>query len=192
MYLLPNLPQIVQLEMSVGAALAVANEVAGLIPTHRQCSVEITNKCCKYVLSKPSVHIVSGVCAEPLPPHIGPRSSGKALFTKTPHAARGSVGVFTYDLLDQPTKKPTVKVAVMFSVPYDFNLYSNWFAVGIFNTCTECNYDLYYKMYNNTGQTFRRRKADGKTLTHKGCDVTVMATMSNSYQPVMKVEVTDD
>ncbi|XP_029997741.1 DELTA-sagatoxin-Srs1a-like [Sphaeramia orbicularis] len=168
------------MKINVGTILEVAN---------RQCSVEITNNCSKYVLSKPSVHIVSGFCADPLPPLINPWSSGNALFAKTPNTACGSVGVFTYDLVDHVKKETTMKIAVMFSVPYDFNLYSNWFAVGIFDKYTVCNYELYYKMYYDNDKTFTRSKADGNSLTHEDSDVTVMATMSNSYQPVMKVEV---
>ncbi|XP_027140885.1 DELTA-sagatoxin-Srs1a-like [Larimichthys crocea] len=166
--------------------------VAQLIPTHRQCSVEVTNKCSNYELCEPSVYMNSGFCAQSLPLTLEPSSSGNALFTKTPHGARGAVGVFTYDLLDKSTNESTEKIAVMFSVPYDFNLYSNWYAVGIFHKFTECNHDLYHKMYNNSDNSFVRGKAGGLCLKHKNNRVTVVASMSDSYQPVMKVEVKDD
>uniref|UniRef100_A0A4W6ELC0 Actinoporin-like protein n=1 Tax=Lates calcarifer TaxID=8187 RepID=A0A4W6ELC0_LATCA len=86
-------------------------------------------------------------------------SSGRALFIQTPHTAQGAVGVFTYDLLNKSTNDSTEKMAVMFSVPYDFNLYSNWFAAGIFVKSRECNYDLYHQMYYDTGKIFTREKA---------------------------------
>ena len=40
----------------------------------------------------------------------------------------GSVGVFTYY-----TQGADKTVAVMFSVPFDYNLYSNWWDVKIYN-----------------------------------------------------------
>ncbi|XP_027140884.1 bryoporin-like [Larimichthys crocea] len=178
--------------MDLKGAMAVGAEVAGLIPTHRQCSVEVTNKCSNYDLRNPGIYVNSGSCAQSLPLSLNPSSSGNALFTKTPDTARGAVGVFTYDLLDKSTKKSTEKIAVMFSVPYDFNLYSNWYAVGIFDKSTECNHDLYHKMYNNSDNSFVRGKAGGPCLEQKNNRVTVVASMADSYQPVMKVEVKDD
>ncbi|KAI3360302.1 hypothetical protein L3Q82_014604 [Scortum barcoo] len=176
----------------IETAITIGTGVAELLPTHRQCSVEIKNKSSNYILGNPCVFIDSGFCAEPLPPHVDPSSSGNAMFTKTAHTARGAVGVFTYDLLNKATKEFTERVAVMFSVPYDFNLYSNWYALGIFDKSKECNYDLYYEMYNNTDNTFIRGKANGPSLSHKKGQVTIMASMSDSYQPVMKVEVKDN
>ncbi|XP_027140882.1 bryoporin-like [Larimichthys crocea] len=170
--------------------MAVGGEVAGLIPTHRECSIEITNTCSDYALCVPSVYVNSGSCAQSLPLTIHPSSSGKALFTKTPNTARGAVGVFTYDLHDK-SNESTEKIAVMFSVPYDFNLYSNWYAVGIFDKSTECNYDLYHKMYNNTDITFVRKNA-GQGLSYKKHRVTILASMSDTHQPELKVEVKDD
>ncbi|KAG8006706.1 Bryoporin [Nibea albiflora] len=172
--------------------MTVGVEVAGLLPTHRQCSVEVTNKCSNYDLCDPGVYSESGFCVETLPLTLDPSSSGNALFTKTPHTARGAVGVFTYDLHDKSTKESTEKIAVMFSVPYDYNLYSNWYAVGIFDKSTECNHDLYHQMYNNNGTSFVRGKASGPCLKHKKNRVTIVASMSDSHQPVMKVEVKDD
>ncbi|XP_040917647.1 DELTA-sagatoxin-Srs1a-like [Toxotes jaculatrix] len=159
------------------------------VQTHRQCSIEVQNKCAGYSLGNPRVHTVSGSCEKPLPPTLGPSESGSALFIKTPHTACGSVGVFTYDLLSESTRQYRGRVAVMFSVPYDFNLYSNWYAVGVFGLDMHCDKHLYEMMYYNAERGFVRGKAKGPSLTHKGNDVTIRATMSDSYQPVIKVQV---
>ncbi|XP_059204104.1 DELTA-sagatoxin-Srs1a-like [Centropristis striata] len=168
-----------------------ALDVGDVIPTHRQCSIEITNKCSQYTLCNPSYFTESGSCAKPLPDRIDSESSGSGLFIKTPNTARGAVGVFTYDLINKSTNKSTGKIAVMFSVPYDFNFHANWYAVGIFGMFKECNYDLYYQMYNDTDSTFVRSKA-GHGIKHSHKGFTFTATMSDTYQPEMKVEVRGD
>lgn len=172
------------------AATSIGVQAAALLPTHRQCSIDLKNRCSNYTLLNPSVHMVSGSCEKPLPLVIDPSSTGSALFVKTPNTACGAVGVFTYDLRNKSTTESTEKIAVMFSVPYDFNLYSNWYAVGIFDKSKECNYDLYYQMYNKTDKTFTRGKA-GPGLNHKKDQITIMASMTDSYEPVIEVEVGD-
>ncbi|XP_044187674.1 DELTA-actitoxin-Aas1a-like [Thunnus albacares] len=172
------------------AAVTVGDAIAGVAPTHRQCTIEIKNDG-KFSLCNPRTHIERGSCVIPLPPFIASSKCGAAQFSKTAHTACGSVGVFTYDVLEKDKDQPTEKIAVMFSVPYDFNMYSNWYAVGIFEKSKECDHDLYYDMYYNTSPSFVRGEAKGPSLSHKGNCVKIMATMSDSYQPIIKVQVMD-
>ena len=79
----------------------------------------------------------------------------------------------------------------MFSVPFDFNLYSIWYAVGVFDKCRACDYDLYYQMYNDTGNMFTR-EIGGKRLDHKDGRVAITASMSSSYQPILTLQVRDN
>lgn len=130
----------------------------------------------------------SGHCSEPLPVVVEPSCTACALFLKTANTACGAVGVFTYDLCSRPAAACTHKLAVMFSVPYDFNLYSNWFSVGIFDKTKQCDHGLYNQMYNRTDRAFVRGKA-GSGLTFKKDQFTVMATMTNTYGPVIRAEV---
>ncbi|XP_008289425.1 hemolytic toxin Avt-1-like, partial [Stegastes partitus] len=177
----------------VQTAIAVGEAVAGVLPTHRQCTIEIKNESSQYSLSEPSYHIISGKCTEPLVAHLDPSSTGTALFIKTPHSARGAVGVFTYNLCNEQTKQTTGKMAVMFSVPYDYSLYSNWYAVGIFDNSTECNRNLYDQMYNgSTDGPFVRGKASGPSLKYQKDQVSIMATMSDASTSMIKVQVKDN
>ncbi|XP_029946464.1 bryoporin-like [Salarias fasciatus] len=174
---------------TVAAVAAVGQAVAGALPTHRQCSIQISNHCSSYALCNPRFHQVSGSSSSPFPPTIPAMSSGSGLFIKTPHAACGAVGVCTYDLEHNDTKRREEKLAVMYSVPYDFNLYSNWYAVGVLGARTPCDYDLYCQMYYKASRCFIRGKANGPALAHEGDRFTVLATMSDTYQPVMKVQI---
>ncbi len=80
-------------------------------------------------------------------------------------------------------------MAVMFSVPFDFNLYSNWYAVGVFDVYTKCDHSLFKDMYYSAERGFVRAKAKDSALTFRGEAVTIRATMSDSYTPVIKVQV---
>uniref|UniRef100_A0A672FKF7 DELTA-sagatoxin-Srs1a n=1 Tax=Salarias fasciatus TaxID=181472 RepID=A0A672FKF7_SALFA len=178
--------------LNIGAAAASVGQAIGQgSPTHRQCLMYITNGCSSYSLSNPRWYIYSGSCASPLPPMIPSNASGSALFIKTPHTACGSVGVITYDLLHDDSNQTIEKISIMFSNPYDFNVYSNWYAVGIFDESKQCDYDLYNEMYYEASESFVRGQADGNVLVYKGKRVTIQATMSDAYQPVMKVTVNE-
>ncbi|XP_070703500.1 DELTA-thalatoxin-Avl1a-like [Pempheris klunzingeri] len=175
-----------------GNVLSLGKDIAKVLPTHRQCTVYISNECSKHTLCNPRVHTESGRCFIPLPPTIKPSATGDALFSKTANTARGSVGVFTYDLLNNSTKESTEKIAVMFKVPFDLNLKSTQYALGLFGISTECDRDLFREMSKNTNTTFIRGKAKGPSLTHTNDTVTMVATMSDCYQPVIRLQVSDN
>ncbi|KAM3598987.1 uncharacterized protein V6R79_025207 [Siganus canaliculatus] len=161
------------------------------LSTHRQCSIAFENQSTS-TLCIPSVFIESGTCEDPLPPSLGPSESGSALFKKTPYTACGSVGVLTYNLQNECGQLMEEKMAVMFSNPCDFNLYSNWFAVGFFDKNRVCDYSLYDEMYNRPQTTFVRGKAGDQSLTYKGQSETIHASMSDTYTPVIKVVVSNN
>ncbi|XP_030296516.1 bryoporin-like [Sparus aurata] len=169
-------------------------EAVTAAPTHRHCSIQITNKSCHYTLRYVGVHLVSGFCARPLPLKIKPGycycSSGSALFSKTAGAARGAAAVFSYDLYNKSTGRSDGRIAVMFSVPFDFNLYSSWYAVGVFDKSTTCDSDLYNQMYNSTGHMFTRAAA-GHRLDHDSDQVSITALMTISSQTILSLQVRD-
>uniref|UniRef100_A0A665VLC4 DELTA-sagatoxin-Srs1a n=1 Tax=Echeneis naucrates TaxID=173247 RepID=A0A665VLC4_ECHNA len=117
---------------------------------------------------------------------VGPCSAVSALFKKTTGAATGAVGVFTYDLFNADLNDYSHIMAVMFSVPYDRNLYSNWFAVGIFDRGNNCDYNLYDIMYNGCENNFVRAKADGSCISYEGDYVVVSASMSDSSEATLR------
>ncbi|KAM6924664.1 DELTA-sagatoxin-Srs1a-like [Xenentodon cancila] len=158
---------------------------------HRYCSVEINNNSNGYTLSNPRVFTESGHCEVPLPDMIGPCSVVRGLFNKTTGTATGAVGVFTYDLFNADLNDHNHIAAVMFSVPYDRNLYSNWCAVGIFDKGKSCDYDLYNLMYNGNANKFARGKADSACVSYEGDYVIISASMSDSGEAVLRVNISD-
>ena len=76
----------------------------------------------------------------------------------------------------------------MFSVPFDFNIYSNWFAVGIFSSTQNCDYDLYYNMYYNSDACFQRGQG-GQDITLKREGFVIQASMTNTYTPDLTVRL---
>lgn len=122
---------------------------------------------------------------------VGPCSEASALFNKVTGSATGAVGVFTYDLFNPDMNDYSHVMAVMFSVPYDRSLYSTWFAVGIFDKGTDCDYNLYDIMYNGSENRFVRAKADGSCISYEGDYVVVSASMSDSGEAVLRVDVND-
>ncbi|KAF0027658.1 DELTA-stichotoxin-Hmg2b [Scophthalmus maximus] len=158
---------------------------------HRNCTVEINNNSNCYTLSNPRVFTESGHCEVPLPPMVGPCSAVNGMFNKSTGAATGAVGVFTYDLFNSDLNDYSHVLAVMFSVPYDRTLYSNWFAVGIFDRGNDCNYNLYDTMYNGNEDSFTRAKADGSCISYEGDYCIVSASMSDSGEAVLRVDITD-
>uniref|UniRef100_A0A669F4P2 DELTA-sagatoxin-Srs1a-like n=1 Tax=Oreochromis niloticus TaxID=8128 RepID=A0A669F4P2_ORENI len=155
----------------------------------RQSAIHITNRTKGYILRDPRRYLVSGNCQIPLPATLGPSECDIALFSKTDGTARGSVGVFTYDLYDKSANRAYKKIAVMFSVPFDYNLSSNWYAVGVFDRKTNCDNDLYDKMYYSDERGFVRGKAGDHDLTYTDDDVTVKSSMTNSSVATLKVDV---
>uniref|UniRef100_A0AAR2IWB8 Actinoporin-like protein n=1 Tax=Pygocentrus nattereri TaxID=42514 RepID=A0AAR2IWB8_PYGNA len=130
-----------------------------------------------------------GYCFHPPQPTIEKNTREACCFSKTNHVARGAIGVMTYQICTDD-KRCFGELAIMFSVPYDYNFFRNWFALGIYERPISCDYNLFYQMYYNNG-SFTRAKGKGNSIDYTGKHAYVTGTMSAFGQSIMKVEFRD-
>ncbi|XP_004080771.1 DELTA-stichotoxin-Hcr4a [Oryzias latipes] len=169
-----------------------AESVAASLKSRRNVTIEITNLSNNHCLINPKVYLESGSCHSPPQPTVRPEKTEVCNFGKTSSKATGAVGVLTYELFERHSNKAQETMALMFSVPYDYNVYKNWFGVGIYQQGKECNKSLYEEMYyNKEQQGFVREEAKGSGLTFHGNRLEIKATMSPMGKAIMKVEVWD-
>ncbi|MGH0166416.1 UNVERIFIED_CONTAM: hypothetical protein FKN15_050767 [Acipenser sinensis] len=133
------------------------------------------------------MYTFSGYNVDPPPPTIKAKSTAVCSFSKTSDTARGSVGVLTYDVIKN--NDAVECIAVMFSVPYDYNWYENWFAIGSFSVGTSCDNNLYNQMYHKEEKGFIRKQAKAGLIEFTGEAVEIKATMSPASRSIMKIEV---
>ncbi|KAI6060344.1 Toxin PsTX-20A-like protein [Aix galericulata] len=99
----------------------------GNVEVCRSVGLEIINNTEKVTLEDFRSYCFSGKIRTVLPFEIGPHSIGRCIFAKTPYSLRGSVGVLV-------CKASSFSLAIMFSNPFDYNLYSIEFALELFKT----------------------------------------------------------
>lgn len=134
----------------------------------------------------------SGFVFSPPQPTLRTSKVEVCSFTKDDNTASGAVGVLTYELFDMRSRHCNELMAVMFSVPFDYNFYQNWLAVGIFEHTRACDKELYNLMYNGKDFTnFVRQKADGSGLKYQGRMLDVRACMSDEGRAIIKLELYD-
>lgn len=140
------------------------------------------------------MYLETGESSNPPQPMVRPLMAECCTFTKTSRSVQGATGVLTYDLLERSSKTVVESLAIMFSVPWDYNMYQNWFAVGFQKKGRACDDALYKEMYYNKNQKehgFVREKANGSGINYVGSYLDVKATMSPLGNAIMKVEVWD-
>ncbi|XP_056432484.1 bryoporin-like [Gadus chalcogrammus] len=169
---------------------AEAHAVA--LTTNRNCTVEITNISSSFCLVNPKVFMESGFCFSPPQPTVRTGLTEVCSFTKDDNTATGAVGVLTYELFDMRKRHCNELMALMFSVPYDDNVYKNWLGLGIFEHTREVDEKLYKHMYYEKDFTnFLRHEADGSGVKYTGRMLDVRGTMSSEGRAIVKLEVYD-
>ncbi|XP_029953891.1 DELTA-sagatoxin-Srs1a-like [Salarias fasciatus] len=169
-----------------------AEALAANLKTRRNVSIEITNHTSNFCLIDPKIFLESGHCHSPPQPTVRPLRTEVCSFTKNTGKAEGAVGVLSYSVFGKgiPGPNPKDRIAIMFSVPYDRNMYKNWAAVGIYEVSRDVDEVLYKEMYFNKEQVaFERQEAKGSVLVFKGTYLDLMVTMSPLGRCMMKVEV---
>ncbi|XP_014896344.1 echotoxin-2-like [Poecilia latipinna] len=171
-----------------------AEAVAADVTSKRSVTIEISNITNNYCLISPKTYLDNGEVFNPPQPTVRPLKTEVCTFTKSGGKATGSVGVLTYDLFERSQNDYIETLAIMFSVPWDFNLYKNWFAVGIYKKGRNCDKDLFKEMYYEKKENehgFVRGEANGSGINYVGNYLDIKATMCPLGNAIMKVEVWD-
>uniref|UniRef100_A0A3B4DQ72 Uncharacterized protein n=1 Tax=Pygocentrus nattereri TaxID=42514 RepID=A0A3B4DQ72_PYGNA len=129
----------------------------------------------------------SGYTHSPPQPTVRKETRESCSFTKRPHTACGSAGVLTYDICVDNKSKAIKCLAIMFSVPYDYNQYENRFALGLFDASQSCDESLFNMMYNGNGP-FIRDKCSSSEQKYSEQNFTLKGTMSPRAQAILKME----
>ena len=95
--------------------------------------------------------------------------------------ATGVVGVVAYYI---PSIGKTL--AVMFSVPFDYNLYQNWWNAKLYPGNKRANYGQYVDLYSNAASPF---KANGWHERSLGSGLKFRGSMSNSGKATLQIHV---
>lgn len=134
--------------------------------------------------------MASGYSHHPPQPTVITTKTEVCSFTKDDNTATGAVGLLTYDLFDMNRRAYGERVAIMFSVPYDYNLYMNRMAVGVVPRTQDCDKHLHNRMYDGKDvSNFTRSDVGGTGVHHCGGGVDVRATMSSVGKAILKVDI---
>ncbi|XP_008293613.1 cytolysin RTX-A-like [Stegastes partitus] len=162
------------------------------LTTNRNCTIELTNVTTNYCLARPRVYMESGFVFNPPQPTVRTGKTEVCSFVKDDHTASGAVGVLTYQLFDMRSRQGTEMMAIMFSVPFDYNFYKNWMAIGAYESSVDTDEKLYKEMYNSKDQTnFVRQEANGCGVLFRAREVDLRACMSNEGKAIIKMELYD-
>ena len=110
----------------------------------RKIAIGIVNET-PYKWEALNTYFVSGTSESVLPEFV--TKGNVALYTakkRSGPVANGSVGVFAYYM-----KGAHKTIAVMFSVTFDYNIFSNWWNVKIYPGKERATHDMYKSMYYN-------------------------------------------
>ncbi|XP_043572918.1 DELTA-actitoxin-Aeq1c-like isoform X1 [Chiloscyllium plagiosum] len=144
---------------------------------NRAVDVEISNNTENQFFTSPAVYIYSGYIYNLPTPLINPGKKGDALFVRTSGTACGSVGVLTYAF-------GHTQFSLLFSNPYDYNLYSTVFAVYIPIEPELTDENLYYKMYYELEPSSYFAKAElssgSEQIYVSGGNVVISATVTKT------------
>ncbi|RGB37297.1 Sea anemone actinoporin [Rhizophagus diaphanus] len=159
----------------------ILNEL--VVDVARKTVITIKNHS-KQILDKHSVYFYSGTSDWGIP---GPVSNGEGLVWGTRKTAgsvaTGTVGVFVYHIKDQ-----NQSLAFMWSIPFDYNIYSNWWSIIVYDGLVEANDDLYREMYYGSPKK-------GDSQTYEG-DLNFgwryEGTMGHSGTPIIVVDIYKD
>ncbi|KAH3751496.1 hypothetical protein DPMN_186056 [Dreissena polymorpha] len=162
------------LAFGTGYSVSMGMEVSNLTP---------------YVLCSSMVTVNSGVVTLQ-PRSINPNYKEAMVTRKSAYTATGTFGVVSWEIAEISRR-----VVVMWSVPFDLNVYTSWFAVGI----TKQN-NLYHnagwadQMYyygNNEQLGFKRQGLyySTATLIYSDNGLKISADMTTSYNAVVTVKV---
>ncbi|TKS92192.1 DELTA-sagatoxin-Srs1a [Collichthys lucidus] len=169
-----------------------AEAVSATLTTNRNCTIEITNVSANYCLINPKVYMSSGFSQHPPQPTVRTTKTEVCSFTKDDNTATGAVGLLTYDLFNMKTRFCSERMAIMFSVPYDHNLYKNRLAVGVVAQSHACDKHLYSQMYDGKDlSNFNRSETSGSAIRYRSEYVDLWATMSSTGKAIVKVELYD-
>ncbi|MDB9460613.1 hypothetical protein PN480_05950 [Dolichospermum circinale CS-1225] len=123
------------------AAISAANLLLGQLSVTRKIAIVINNHT-GWDLVEPKYHLYSGTTKD-VPTWIPKRKAAIVLASKTSSSARGTAGVITYRL-----NGADARLAILWSIPYDYNLYENWFATEMILTRDAINGNLFDRLYN--------------------------------------------
>ncbi|XP_007656135.1 uncharacterized protein LOC103165855 [Ornithorhynchus anatinus] len=157
----------------------ISGDVWGLrSPTARPLFHSVRTYCYSGHTHLPSSHI------------IPPKTKRHCIFVKTVGSPRGSVGLLVYKI------GVDLNLAILFSNPYDYNLYYIEFALAFYQRDMEGTEldTLYDHIYNERKQgsikvVKRKLSSIQEPLVLKAKGIRALATMSNDAKAVIKVEV---
>ncbi|XP_074872825.1 deep-sea actinoporin Cjtox I-like [Carettochelys insculpta] len=168
------------------------DEVVQNLNVGRCVGIHITNNTKGMTLRNPRTYCYSGYEHTAPTQEIAPGDSGHSVFVKTSGTARGSVGLLIYDL-------DTVTLAILFSNPFDYNLYPFELAVEIFPSkkMIASMSHIYNYMYSG-GPPYECNFFKKVAFMENCCELVmhtqnleVEASMTNNYKSSLKVQINE-
>ncbi|CAB4006202.1 actinoporin [Paramuricea clavata] len=158
--------------VTISALIAAVNAIGNV---QRKISIGITNDG-RYQFEALNTYFFSGTSDQVLPNYVPPNKGVIYTARKTSGAATGAVGVISFYITNED-----ITLCVLFSVPYDYNLYSNWWNAKVYQGKKYANYnaynDLYYSSSPFKGDNRYHSKSLGWHYTAKG----VMSSSGTGY-----------